>query len=176
MDLYSKVCLRLRNWEFPDRWPTKPIELLTFAHQEMSKLLPYVTAFTNLYRMRPDLGDSRFDYRGDLNFVWLANPPNQTQLVKRLREWIYKMPKADSVYFATCNSKSHKLETVLGFNVPTLIGQFSINSAKDEYQLNILRSVVYWLGNPLATVEFREFKSKAANVLCIPKEVISYGI
>ncbi len=174
MDLYSQVCLRLKKWEFSTSWPNKPAELLAFVHEEILKWLPYVAAFNNLYRARTDLEDSGFRFRNDLHFDWCCT--HQLQLVKRLREWVYKMPQLNSTYYGTYSSKSNRLETLFELNIATLTTRFSLDVVKEDTHLSVLKNFAYWLGNPLATVQKREVKSKTAYVLCIPKEAISYGL
>ncbi|SRR6266496_2737487 len=174
MDLYSKVCLKLRNWSFSEPWPKTPPELLNFAHQEISEFLPYVAAFNNLYGLRSDLKDSRFVYRNDLNFDWLCG--HQSNLIKRVRDWLYKMPKLVAFY-GLYSLESNRLSNIIEFNSVSLIAKFSMDSkTNEENYINILRFFAYWLGNPFATVQKRELQGNQVDVLCVPKEVISYGV
>jgi len=104
---------------------------------------------------------------------------HQPQLLKRVRDWLQKMPQLGLVYYSTYNLKTNRLESIFDFNTPTLTAQFSFNVNKDPHYdlfLGVLKNFAYMIGNPLATIQKREIKTKVADVLCIPTQVFTYGL
>lgn len=173
MNLYSKVCSKLRYWEFPEPWPTTTKDILNFVHTETLKFLPYIVALCNLVRLRTDLHASKYAYKQDLNYAWLLD--NSPNLQGRIRKWIMGVPAKRDAFYGLYSSDSNRLSNVWGFSSTSVIGNFGLGNDSNE-PLTLIRVFTYHFGNPLASVQSREVKNLPACVLCIPKEVIGYGI
>lgn len=171
MDLYSKVCRRLRYWVFPDTWPTKPIDLLTFAHVEVLKFLPYIAAFNNMVKFRDDLDYNL--YLLDEDYKWLH--ANLSLLTQRIHLWLTRMPLLGQIYYGSYTSTNRRFVNIWDFTPTSIINNFGLANQKGLDILEYLKIFSTYIGNPLATVERREVKNNVAHVLCIPKEVISFG-
>lgn len=171
--LYDKVAETLSSWEFNNKWPSSPVEIIEHLQKETGKLLPYLTTMHSLSMGRPDI-KVPYGMRRSFNEWGGIGNMREHLLMRKCKEWIISMPPIpDHYFYGTYSSSNNRLIKPIPLNVTSLVGNFGLGSKNEVIQR--LKYFCTLMGSPLTELQKREVGGRWAYVLGIPGELANYG-